>query len=504
MNMCTGSGYQTKSATYLTAPTALEEGLRHGGAGVWRWRIDGEQLEWTSNLESIHRLPHGSFDGTLTSFQLDLHPDDASYVWKQIETSITTGLPYWAVYRTAPRQNQGEIWIETSGGVTTEPDGSRYLTGVCIDVTERVRNEHRLERKLVQQNAVSRFGSFALNEQDFQKVLDEAVRVAGEVLQVPLTKILEFSDSAEHLVLRAGLGWAEGLVGKGEVGIERASQAGYTLMSHEPVIVTDMAKEMRFTGPQLLHDHDVQSGMSVVIPGPTTRAFGVFGIHAREVRGFDETDAGFLQSLANIVAGAARQAAATEHQVLLVREMTHRAGNLMQLINSIAGQTFNADCDVVQARKAFSDRLGALARANLVISRGGWTTTRFTDLIEEALNPFGNRVVNVGRDVLLPPELGFDMGLVLHELATNSVKYGALGTDAESVNVTWFYDRQPDGSSIFKFIWYDPVSNYEQSEKGTGFGSKLIGALVENKWNGAVAIEENAGFKMTFEIPIPD
>ncbi len=502
--MRTGSASETKPVTYLTAPTALEAGLRLGGAGVWRWLIDSEQLEWTSNLESIHRLPHGSFDGTLTSFQLDVHPDDAGYVWNQIRTSVTTGLPYRAVYRTAPRLNQSEIWIETSGGVTTDPDGSRYLTGVCIDVTERVRNEHKLERKLVQQNAVSSFGSFALHEQDFQKVLEEAVRVAGEVLQVPLTKILEFSDSADHLVLRAGIGWAEGLVGKGEVGIERASQAGYTLLADEPVIVADMATETRFSGPQLLHDHDVLSGMSVVIPGPTTRAFGVFGIHAREVRSFDETDAGFLQSLANIVAGAARQAAATEHQVLLVREMTHRSANLMQLINSIAGQTFKADCDLVHARKTFSDRLGALARANLVITRGGWTSTRFAELIEEALNPFGNRVVTVGRDILLPPELSFDMGLVLHELATNSVKYGALGTAAERVDITWSYDRQPDGSSIFKFIWNDPVSNNEKSEKGTGFGSKLIGALIENKWNGVVAIKEDASFKLTFEIPLPD
>jgi hypothetical protein len=66
------------------------------------------------------------------------------------------------------------------------------------------------------------------------------VRVAAEVLQVPLTKILEFADSGEHLVLRAGLGWAEGLVGRGEVGIDLESQAGFTLLAKKPVIVKDL------------------------------------------------------------------------------------------------------------------------------------------------------------------------------------------------------------------------------------------------------------------------
>ena len=323
---------------YLSDSSALEDGLRLGGAGIWRWQIDSERLEWTANLESVHKLPPGSFDGTLASFQQDLHPDDAPSVWQKIKASIDSGEAYRAVYRTAPRPNEREAWIETSGGVTTDPDGSRFLTGICLDVSERVRNERQLERRLRQQHAVAHFGTFALNEVSFQSVLEEAVRVAAEVLQVPLTKILEFSDSAEHLLLRAGLGWADGLVGHGKVGIDLASQAGYTLMSQEPVIVTDLPSETRFSGPQLLHDHKVQSGISVVIPGSTSRPYGVFGIHARDHRDFDQTDAEFLQSLANIVAGAARQFAAADHQILLVREMAHRAGNLAPWPGQPAGQ----------------------------------------------------------------------------------------------------------------------------------------------------------------------
>ena len=88
---------------FLSEPGALVEGLRLGGAGVWRWKIDSDQLEWTRNLENVHQLPSGSFDGTLSSFQQDLHPDDAEGVWQKIQASVETGAPYRAVYRTAPR-----------------------------------------------------------------------------------------------------------------------------------------------------------------------------------------------------------------------------------------------------------------------------------------------------------------------------------------------------------------------------------------------------------------
>lgn len=489
---------------YLTASEALGDGLRLGGAGVWRWKIDSDRLEWTRNLESVHHLPQGSFDGTLSSFQRDLHPEDAQEVWQRIVASIETGAPYRAVYRTAPRPDARELWIETSGGVVAGPDGSRYLTGICHDVSERVRNERQLARRLKQQHAVARFGSFALNEDSLQNVLDEAVRVAAEVLQVPLAKVLESAESAEHLVLRAGIGWAEGLVGHGEVGTDLASQAGYTLRVKEPVILPDLQTETRFRASALLREHQVRSGMSVVIPGTSTRPFGVLGIYARELRDFDQTDAEFLQSLANIVAGAARQAAASEHQRLLVREMAHRAGNLLQLVSSIAAQTFNAQSDIELARKSFGERLGALARSNYVVARSGWKTTRFSDLVEETFKPFGGQIQADGRDIMLPAELSFDLGLVLHELATNSVKYGALGKDGGTVGVTWSIVRRPGELPLFRFVWDDPLPKSEAPTKGAGFGSTLLDALIEAKWNGSVTIAAETRFTIILEIPLTD
>lgn len=485
-------------------PIAPATGPATGGAGVWCWRVGSDRLEWWRNLEAVHGVPAGTFDGTLAGFHRDIHPDDFDDVWQQVETSAATGAPCLAVYRLAPRPGRDELWVEASGVVTTDPDGTRYLTGICHDVTGRVRDEQLLRRRVMQQDAIARFGSFALTETVLQEVLDEAVRVAADVLDVPLAKILKLADAADHLDLRAGIGWAAGLVGQGEVGIDSESQAGHTLTADGPVIVADLLTETRFNGPALLHDHQVRSGVSVVIPGVQGRPFGVFGIHAREVRAFDDTDALFLQSMANIVAGAARQAAALEHRTLLVREMAHRAGNMLQLVSSIASQTFRPEADSRVARSAFSERLNALARSNHVVARGGWTATPVADIVAETLKPLGPRVTAEGRDVLLPPELSFDLGLVLHELAANSVKYGALGRDDGTVRVTWTVQPGEGGARKFCLEWEDPLPAAEPPQTAKGFGSRMLDALIAGKWNGVVVRDDAPTYRVKMQIPVPD
>lgn len=491
------------SAEYLTDPDALMDGLRLAGVGIWRWRVDSEMLLWTDNLEEVHALPAGSFDGTLDSFRNDIHPEDMQAVWTAISNSVTSGDPYRVVYRTRQRAGVEPLWIEAAGGLARGADGLTYLTGACLDVSARIRGEVELNRRLSQQRAIERFGSFALGEEDFQLIMERAVDIAAEVLDVPLAKVLKFTDTADSLLLAAGLGWQDGLVGQGRVGIEQESQAGFTLINLAPVIVEDLATEARFSGPQLLRDHGVVSGISVVIPGDERRPFGVFGVHDRRRRAFSAADAEFLTSMANIVASSARHKAAADHRMLLVREMAHRAGNMLQLVSTIANQTFGGERPREQALHAFSERLASLARANYQIARGGWTATRFMLVAEETLQPFRDRMVVTGRDILLPPELCFDLGLVLHELATNSVKYGALHEGGERAELNWTVATEADGE-VFRLDWFDPVRHGQEPSEGEGFGSRLMRALIERKWNGAISVDASCSYRFSLSLPLPD
>ena len=119
-------------------------------------------------------------------------------------------------------------------------------------------------------------------------------------------KVLELSPDGNSLQLIAGVGWNPGLVGNAAVPTDLESQAGYTLTTVEPVVVVDLAAETRFSGPTLLHDHRVVSGLSVVLYGEST-PFGVLGIHTQEKRHFTPDEIEFTQAAANILSTAIRR-----------------------------------------------------------------------------------------------------------------------------------------------------------------------------------------------------
>jgi hypothetical protein len=123
---------------------------------------------------------------------------------------------------------------------------------------------------------------------------------------VPLVKVLEWLPDGQAFLLRAGVGWKEGIVGKATFSTGSDSQAGFTLHSskpvitgdlttHEPVIVEDFRQETRFSGPELLVQHGVVSAMSVVIYDQPSWPFGVLGAHATRQWRFTKADARFLQ-----------------------------------------------------------------------------------------------------------------------------------------------------------------------------------------------------------------
>ncbi|HBP89353.1 MAG TPA: hypothetical protein DD706_16830, partial [Nitrospiraceae bacterium] len=186
----------------------------------------------------------------------------------------------------------------------------QHLEGVVltfVDITRIRRAETQVADFSRRQNVievVAAFGRLALQERDLAKVMDECVRLLSSTLSVELAKVLEFLPNEESFLLRAGVGWKEGLVGHALVSADRASQAGYTLLTQEPVIVTDLSQETRFSGPSLLFDHHVVSGMSCLIRDHEGIPHGVLGVHSSAKRPFYEEDVTFLQAMANILAYA--------------------------------------------------------------------------------------------------------------------------------------------------------------------------------------------------------
>ena len=160
-----------------------------------------------------------------------------------------------------------------------------------------------LKIRLRQQAVVAELGQKALASQDLQALMDDAARKVAQMLGVDYCQVLEYDAHTQTLLMRAGVGWKDGSVGSARDAIGEASQAGFTLQMTEPVIVQDWRNETRFQAPQLLGEHRVISGMSIVIPGDP-HPFGVFAVHTKSQRDFTKKDVNFLRNVVNILAAS--------------------------------------------------------------------------------------------------------------------------------------------------------------------------------------------------------
>lgn len=154
------------------------------------------------------------------------------------------------------------------------------------------------------QAEIARLGLFALGTDDLDGVMHEVASVVVEVLGVELCKVLMLQPDRQTFIVQAGRGWKAGVVGSTVVPAgAKESQAGHTLATSEPVIVNDIEAETRFSTASILKDHDVRTGISVAIKG-SEEPLGVLAAHATTARNFSESDIHFLQSAANVLAGA--------------------------------------------------------------------------------------------------------------------------------------------------------------------------------------------------------
>jgi signal transduction histidine kinase/CheY-like chemotaxis protein len=158
---------------------------------------------------------------------------------------------------------------------------------------------------LRQQTILARFGELALRSDDLDEILTEACRLVGEALGTDLAKIVELREDGHTLLVRAGVGWKPGVVGKVTIEAADNTSEALALKTGEPMISPDIAKETRFRYPSFLTENGVRAVANVVIIGGKDRPpFGILQVDSREPRQFTGEDTVFLRSYANLVAAA--------------------------------------------------------------------------------------------------------------------------------------------------------------------------------------------------------
>jgi PAS domain S-box-containing protein len=159
-----------------------------------------------------------------------------------------------------------------------------------------------LETRAQQQRAIAELGRHALEGRSFAVLLNDAVALVPQILGTEYCAVFELL-SDDQLILSEGAGWKDGAVGNTFLSTGRDSQAGYTLLSHAPVVVEDLGSETRFRASPLQLEHHITSGISVLIHYPG-KPFGVLGAYTKKKRSFSGDDVHFLQSIAGILTTA--------------------------------------------------------------------------------------------------------------------------------------------------------------------------------------------------------
>jgi signal transduction histidine kinase len=199
-------------------------------------------------------------------------------------------------------------------------DLARTFDGMASSLEERVREREHAEKTLLtrsfQQTVVGALGQFALASKDLDSLFEQAVILTAQTLEVEYTQIMELLPDGDSLLLRKGVGWKEGLVGKLTVLAKQGTHFGFTLAAGEPVVVQNLRHERRFPGASVLLDHGVTASVMVTITSQGL-LFGVLGAHTSRERKFSEDEVHFLLSIATVLAMAIeRNRAESEMQKL--------------------------------------------------------------------------------------------------------------------------------------------------------------------------------------------
>jgi PAS domain S-box-containing protein len=187
---------------------------------------------------------------------------------------------------------------------------------------------------------------------------------------------------------------------------------------------------------------------------------------------------------------------ADENQKTLTSELQHRTNNLLTVVQVIANRTLSGGYPLKEANEILEARLRALARANKRLTELDWSGLTLGEIIKSGLEPYLERCEIEGIDIVLGRQYAQNFSLILHELGTNAVKYGALSNLEGRVHITW--GTKGDGrDSQLVFHWREQGGPPVVAPKRQGFGSALLRATFAN----ARSNFETNGFSCEIEVP---
>jgi len=387
-----------------------------------------------------------------------------------------------------------------------------------------------IKKILRQQTAIAEFGSYAFREKNVARILDQACSICAELLDADFSKICEYNKRSKQLVVVAGHGWKEGVIGYTYAIADKTSPQVRAFETVSPVIsYVKNSKDFEF--PSFYKDHNVVSTIDIVIKGKKF-PYGVLELDSIRRDAFDEYDINFLTSFANILAQAIRSAKKTkslqqsikkrdlligeksaliEQKSLLTAELHHRVRNNLQIIHGmLVGRMEELGSDEDSSHmtlRKIASRVMAMAHVydQLLISgdgKGISISAYMNALIGEIRQIYGLLRPNVELiSSIDETELNLDrasvLGLIATELLSNAYMH-AFPNGIGNIHITLKRLRNHKSSLL---TVSDNGVGFDEFKQNKRTGIKLIHLLVQ-QLDGKIEISTVAGAKFMVEFPL--
>jgi two-component sensor histidine kinase len=385
------------------------------------------------------------------------------------------------------------------------------------DASSGPRGRDELRYRLRQQSLLGEFGSIAMQTRDFRKILQRATELCAVGLQAPFVKVLEYEPYENHLMVRAGVGWAPGTIDAVSLPADIGSPAGYAYQTGKSVISNHMGADTRFRTPQLLADHGIRRAINVLIEkgGEGKAFFGVLEVDSAEPGEFDQDDANFLAGFAGLLGIAierqqadARFQDALKHQALLTREMSHRVKNsLASVVGLLRVQARSAQSqDVKNALQDASLRVSTIAEVHDHLWRGshiGYVELAdfMTELCKKLRASTEGHTLHCHADpMLLAADHAIPLGLLINELVTNAIKYaypesrGDIEVSAREVNGRLHVEISDHGIGL--------PDGFDIDQPRASLGFKVVTGMVRQLQGRLTFATERKGTRFLLDLPI--
>ena len=385
-----------------------------------------------------------------------IHRDDLPQFRQTVRKSLDRAERFAMEYRVF-RKDGSIMWIADVGRIVRDDRGTpQRIVGMATDVTERKEAEEELRRtnSLLQLIGDSAGGMiFAKDRQG------RYIYANQHVSQIT-------SRGSDELIGRDDTSWA------------KPELARLYMDNDRRIMEAGVAEEV---------DEEA------LLPDGSRRLY-------RSLKAPLRNTAGEVIGIVGVATDITSRKAAEEREQLLAREVDHRAKNLLAVVQSVVQMSRAEDIDSFKA--GVTGRIQSLARAHSLLAQGRWEGVGLEQIVAEELAAFRvdgqDRIRIEGPPLRLTPAAAQSLALVLHELATNAAKYGALSRDGGAVKVGWA--REEDGSASLQWCELSGVATAPPTR--SGFGGRLIQASVQRQLRGTLAYHwgENG---LTVRLTIP-